>query len=194
VTDQIREALEEVRTVARRLRPPELNDLGVRSALEALGRELEEEYDLSVRLEGDLPESRMTEDARLALFRVVQEALDNVALHARAHEARVTFRSYPGEIRVEVRDEGIGFDPDELGADGVPQLGLVTMIERAGYAEGQITVEASPGLGTRVHLAFPLDGRPLPQEDPVGAVLVGEGAAALHTADSHPTLGGPHVQ
>ena len=194
VTDQIREALEEVRTVARRRRPPELNDLGVRSALEALGRELEEEYDLSVRLEGDLPESRMTEDARLALFRVVQEALDNVALHARAHEARVTFRSYPGEIRVEVRDEGIGFDPDELGADGVPQLAVVTMIERAGYAEGQITVEASPGLGTRVNLAFPLDGRPLPQEDPVGAVLVGEGAAALHTADSHPTLGGPHVQ
>lgn len=194
VTDQIREALEDVRTVARRLRPPELNDLGVRPALEALGRELEEGYDLTVLIEGDLPESRLTEDARLALFRVAQEALDNVARHAQARVARVTFRTMPGEILVEVRDDGVGFDPDQLGTDGVPQLGLVTMIERAGYAEGRITVEASPGLGTRVRLVFPLDEEPVTEGDLVGAVLVGESVATLPSNDSNPTPGGHRVQ
>ena len=194
VTDQIREALEDVRTVARRLRPPELNDLGVRSALEAVGRELQERYGLTVLMTGELPESRLTEDARLGLFRVVQEALDNVARHAQAQVAQVTFRTLPGEILVEVRDDGVGFDPDQLGTEGVPQLGLVTMIERAGYAEGHITVEASPGLGTRVRLVFPLDEEPGREADLVGAVLVGEAVATLPSNDSNPTHGGPRVQ
>ena len=194
VTDQIREALQDVRAVARRLRPPELNDLGVRSALEALARELEEGYGLAVTLDGHLPENRLSEDGRLALFRVVQEALVNVARHARAREAMVTFRAGPGEILVEVKDDGVGFDPDQLGADGIPRLGLVTMIERAGYADGRITVEASPGLGTRVRLVLPLDDELPPENDPAGGLLVGESVARLSTALSHPAPGGPRVQ
>jgi two-component system sensor histidine kinase UhpB len=193
VTEQVRDALEEVRAVARRLRPPELNDLGVRSALEALGRELDEEYDLLVSLEGDLPESRLTEDARLALFRVVQEALLNVALHASAHRALVTFNPKPGEVLVEVQDDGVGFEPADLGGEGDPRLGLVTMIERAGYARGRITVESSPGLGTRIRLVFPLDEERTHREDVPGEVLVGEAVAGLLTPRSNSAQGGPHV-
>ena len=70
-------------------------------------------------LEGDLPESRLTEDARLALFRVVQEALLNVALHASAHRALVTFNPKPGEVLVEVQDDGVGFGTlDSGGSEG----------------------------------------------------------------------------
>jgi signal transduction histidine kinase len=193
VTEQVRAALEDVRAVARQLRPPELNDLGVRSALEALGRELEEEYDLMVTLEGSLPEARLSEDAGLALFRVVQEALVNVARHAQAQRALVTFTPKPGEILVEVRDDGIGFDPDDLRADGDPRLGLVTMIERAGYARGKITVESSPGLGTRVHLVFPLDDGASRRDDAGETALVGGAVAGLLTPLSNSTQGGHDV-
>jgi signal transduction histidine kinase len=194
VTEQIRDALEEVRMVARRLRPPELNDLGVRYALEALGRELDEEHELMVCLEGDLPESRLTEDARLALFRIVQEALLNVARHARARRALVTFIPKPGEVLVEVQDDGVGFEPTDLGGEGDPRLGLVTMIERAGYARGRITVESSPGLGTRVRLVFPLDEERTPAEDVPEEVPADRVLAGLLTADSNSAQGGPDVQ
>ena len=158
--EQIRGALEEVRTVARHLRPPELDELGTRAALEAHARELREAGGPEVTFQGAVPEDRMSADARLALFRVGQEALSNVARHARASRATVRFRTGESELVVEIQDDGIGFEPASRPGEDDPRLGLLTMVERAGYAEGRITVDSAPGLGTRVRLHLPLERGP----------------------------------
>ena len=158
VREHVRGALEEVRAVARDLRPPELDELGTRSALDAYARGLYESGGPHVRFVGALPERRLSEDARLALFRVVQEALKNVHRHAGTAQATVRFHTRDDELVVEVGDEGVGFDP-ELAEDGdAGRLGLATMAERAGYADGRVTVESAPGTGTRVRLHLPLGG------------------------------------
>jgi len=102
----------------------------------------------------------MSEDARLALFRVAQEALSNVARHARASRATVRFRTEPTELVVEIQDDGVGFDPTSPPGEDDRRLGLLTMVERAGYAEGRIAVDSAPGLGTRVRLHLPLGHGP----------------------------------
>lgn len=171
---EVRAALEEVRAVARRLRPPELDELGVRAALEAHARSLTDAEGIRVEFTGELPENGLSEDARLALFRVVQEALTNVARHARATRVSVRFQEARDGLVTEVTDNGVGFDPRELGSQDQARLGLLNMIERAGYAQGSIHVDAAPGEGTRVRLVLPWhSGEPETVDDRLDELLRG---------------------
>ncbi|MEQ9570433.1 MAG: histidine kinase [Longimicrobiales bacterium] len=131
VVSEVRLALDEVRGVARRLRPPELDELGVRAALVAHARRLVDEFGVPVDLEGDVPEDRLDPGARLALFRIVQEGLTNAVQHARASRVRARFRPLPAVFRAEVADDGSGFDPASAVPTTEAQLGLVGMRERA---------------------------------------------------------------
>ena len=168
---ELREALEEIRAVARRLRPPELDELGVRFALEALARGLGERTGLRVRLNGDVREESLSSDARLALYRVIQEALTNTVRHARAREVRVEFRPTADRLVTEVVDDGVGFDPSALGSDDASRLGLLNMAERAGYAGGRTLVDSSPGGGTRVLVELPWSTSDAPPGDALDALL-----------------------
>jgi signal transduction histidine kinase len=154
ITAEVRQALEEIRAVARRLRPPELDELGVRAALEAHARRLTEGRDLRVDFQGTIPESCLSEDARLALFRIAQEALTNAVRHAGARIVRARFVRAADALVAEVEDDGRGFDlPDTLqqGAG----FGLMGMEERASYAGGSLAVVSRPGTGTRLRLVLP---------------------------------------
>jgi len=169
---EVRSALEEVRSFARRLRPPELDELGVRAALEAHARGLVREGGPHISFDGEVPESRLTEDARLALFRVVQEALTNAVRHSGAESVAVTFSTQDDGLAAVVEDRGAGFDLGPLEGQPPARLGLLTMIERAGYAEGMIHVDSAPGEGTRVRLVLPWksgtpDGLPDPTPEPL---------------------------
>lgn len=155
VSREIRAALEEVRALARRLRPPELDELGVRAALEAHARGLMQAGGPKILIEGEVPEDRISDDARLALFRVVQEALTNSARHSGAQRVSVRFRVRPAGLVTLVEDDGRGFDPTDVALEDPAHLGLLNMIERAGYAEGMTNVDSSPGRGTRVQLVLP---------------------------------------
>ncbi len=155
MSSQIRAALEEIRAFARRLRPPELDEIGVRAALEAHARQLMQADGPKIVLHGEVPESRLSDDARLALFRVVQEALTNAARHSGAEYVSVTFQAGPDGLDTLVEDDGRGFDSGSVELDDHARLGLLTMIERAGYAEGMTHVDSTPGMGTRVRLVLP---------------------------------------
>ncbi|MDT8341380.1 MAG: sensor histidine kinase [Longimicrobiales bacterium] len=161
VTGEIRSALEEVRAFARRLRPPELDELGVRAALEAHARGLANGQAPSpgpgpeITFEGELEEDRLDGDARLALFRVVQEALTNAVRHSGASRVSVAFRPRGEGLEALVSDDGRGFEPEALYHDPPARLGLFNMIERAGYAQGSVQVDSSPGHGTRVRVHLP---------------------------------------
>lgn len=173
VTSEVRTALEEVREVARRLRPPELDELGIRAALEAHGRRLIDGAGPVLTFQGDVPEEDLDPGARLALFRIVQEAMTNAVVHARATRVRVELATLPEVFRAEVVDDGTGFDPTSATPTTDSNLGLVGMRERADYVGGDLTVRSEPGSGTVVRLDVPWGLREPPDSAPLSAGVGG---------------------
>jgi two-component system, NarL family, sensor histidine kinase UhpB len=170
VAEEVRQALEEIRAVARRLRPPELDELGVRAALEAHARRLTDGASLRMEFHGHVPETCLSDEARMALFRVVQEALTNAARHARASHVHTRFVPAADALVVEVEDDGTGFDPAEaLTRSPGAGLGLPGMEERAGYAGGSLAMDTAPGHGTRLRLLLPWATPPDIDDEPAAA-------------------------
>lgn len=153
IRHEVVSALEEIRGVARRLRPPELDELGVRVALEAHARSMVEGTRMEVLFEGDVP--TLSRESSLALFRIVQEAISNAALHSAADTVRVTFSREADAVVTEITDDGSGFEPDTALAHSGQSLGLFGMHERAGYVQGELSLESGPGRGTRVRVVIP---------------------------------------
>lgn len=154
IREEVVNALEEIRGVARRLRPPELDELGVRVALEAHARSMTEGRRMDVRFHGQVP--ALSRESSLALFRIVQEALSNAVLHSGADTIDVNFTTGAGSVVVEVLDDGCGFDLAAALAQTGQSLGLFGMHERAGYVQGELSLESGPGRGTRVRVVLPL--------------------------------------
>jgi two-component system sensor histidine kinase UhpB len=152
---QAGDTLETVRRMARGLRPPELDELGLDDALRALARETEEaggpEVDLRIDPLGDC----LRPESRLALYRSVQEALSNARRHAGATRVRLRLERRDDRVRVEVRDDGRGFDVDEVMADDVASVGITGIRERALYVGGEAVVASRPGAGTRIRIDVP---------------------------------------
>jgi two-component system sensor histidine kinase UhpB len=145
------QTLAEVRSIARRLRPEALDDLGLRSALLALAARLEEAGRLSidVRVAPDLPS--LPAEVELVIYRVAQESLTNVLRHADAQQARVDLRLESDTLILEVVDDGRGFDVAAEHSVG----GVLGMRERGLLVGGAITLESQPADGTRVRLTVP---------------------------------------
>jgi signal transduction histidine kinase len=142
-----------LRAIITELRPAALDELGLRTALEALLDRQREQSGL--RIENQLApaqegEQRLDEDVETAVYRLVQEALTNVAKHAHASEVRVAIAEIAGELLVEVQDDGSGFDP-EIVSQG---FGLAGMRERVALAGGTLEVE-SGAKGTLLRARLP---------------------------------------
>jgi signal transduction histidine kinase len=152
VLARLGEATERVRDLARELRPAALDELGLRPALDLLARGMSRRGRLAVEVEGSSG-GRLEPEHELALYRVAQQALTNVVRHSRARRARVALRRAGRELTLEVRDDGVGFDPGTQ----PPGLGLVGMRERAQRLGGRLTVVSSPGCGTVVTAEVPAE-------------------------------------
>jgi two-component system sensor histidine kinase UhpB len=144
-----RESLEEVRRIARRLRPEALDDLGLTSALLVLGDRVAEHSELTVDVHVQ-PGLAFNPEEELVLYRVAQEALTNVARHSRARRAEVRLHLQGGRPRLEVDDDGTGLPPDAHEGSGV--LG---MRERAVLVGGTLKLAESALGGARVTLELP---------------------------------------
>ncbi|RFP13152.1 response regulator [Duganella sp. BJB488] len=141
-----------VRNVATTLRPSVL-DLGIGSALEWLVDELRQHSGIDCSLTLTLEENRLTEQQAIAVFRIVQESLTNVARHADASEAAVSLSGVAGRCALLVDDNGGGFDP----ARPRPQsFGLLGIRERVLSLNGEVVVGRRPGGGTRISVTLPL--------------------------------------
>jgi PAS domain S-box-containing protein len=153
--EQMVEAADSVRQIARALRPPELEDSGVALALMAHARGLQERTGLEVELEIEPVDHVLARDAQLVLYRIVQEALSNVLRHSGVSSARVVVRRDGAHVQALVEDLGRGFEPGrpEGGSGG---LGVLGMQERATMVGGEVRVESGPGQGTRVHVKIPV--------------------------------------
>lgn len=152
-----------VRRMARGLRPPELEELGLTAALQAHARRLEEHDGFRLELDIDAVDSRLDETRQLVLYRIIQEATNNARQHSGTSRAELSISIEEEVMAVAVRDEGEGFDPQAPPA-GKGGLGLTGMRERAAMLGGGLTVDTAPGRGTsillrlRVPLEEPRDG------------------------------------
>ena len=172
VQESARSSLEDVRRIARQLRPEALDDLGLVSALTSLSERLADAADLRVvrRLTRDLPP--LSPEQELAVYRIAQESLTNVARHASASVVEVILERTEAGLRLRVTDDGRGFDEDaRRGA------GLRGMSERALLAGGRLTVEARSGRGVQVTLDLPATSDPAVRS-PHAASELGDGRPA----------------
>lgn len=152
--EQLLEAAEGVKRIARGLRPPELEEVGLRSALQAHLRGLRDGAGFTVDVDMDPVEHLLEADGKLCLYRIIQESLSNALRHSGADRARVTVRSEDGRVVAVVEDAGRGFAAGAVaGAGG--GLGLVGMQERAVMLGGRVLVDSTPGEGTRVRIELP---------------------------------------
>ena len=152
--------VEEVRRFSRNLRPIYLEDLGLIPALEMLTRDASAGTDGKLATEFHVTgePKRLTPEREIALYRIVQEALNNVAAHANASRADVSVAFAEGEVAVTIRDDGAGFAipdrPGELAEAG--HYGLLGMRERTELAGGWLSIESEPGHGTQIEIHLPM--------------------------------------
>jgi len=147
--------IENLRSIITDLRPAALDELGLRSGIEALLERQRVSSGISIEADLELPVAsvrpeRLEEAVEIAAYRIVQEALTNVVKHARATRVRVQVRESDGHLEVDVQDDGVGFDPASVAAG----FGLAGMRERVALADGTLTVEAGDG-GTHVRARLP---------------------------------------
>jgi signal transduction histidine kinase len=147
---------EDVHALSYRLHPSILDDLGLAEALKAECEQITRHQPLNLEVDVNGVPGRLSSDAALCVFRVAQEALRNVARHARAAVARVSLRERDGGVVLTVSDDGVGFDSAR--ARERPSLGLAGMRERVRLIGGQLDVDSVPGAGTRVVAWVPLAG------------------------------------
>ncbi len=138
--DYIGTEIESLRTLITELRPAALDEIGLAPAIDSLGKRLAAVEGLEVELDVELG-GRLEPEVETTVYRLVQEALTNVAKHAQAERVRVHVALDYDVVRVEVSDDGRGFDPEAR----VEGFGLVGMHERAALARGQLQVESAPG-------------------------------------------------
>jgi signal transduction histidine kinase len=154
----VEETIASVRRMTRALRPIYLEDLGLVTALEMLSQETSQQNGLQVEFQRAGREQRLPKDAELALYRIVQQALNNVVRHARARRAVVNVEFLDGEVSIKVSDDGVGFrmpsSPTDLAPEG--HFGLLGMRERADLIGARLEVKTETGRGTTVSVHLPV--------------------------------------
>ncbi|NCF69117.1 MAG: HAMP domain-containing protein [Chloroflexi bacterium] len=140
------------------LRPSALDDLGLVPALRGHAQRLLEHDELDFTIDGSALQSRLPVEIETAIFRIVQEALNNTVRHAKATQVRASLACTNGVFTGEIVDNGQGFDPETIRVDGRNGrgLGLLGMQERVSQCGGQLEVISKPGQGTRITIWIPL--------------------------------------
>jgi two-component system, NarL family, sensor histidine kinase UhpB len=154
--DMTAEALEDVRHMAHELRPPSIDDLGLHASVESLTAQFRERFGIPIayRIEGT--KRRFPSGIEIAMYRIIQEALTNVAKHSQAKSASVAIGNDETSIWAEVHDQGVGFDPLSVDRSDGSGLGLFGMQERTTLFSGKLRIDSAPGRGTTVTVRMPL--------------------------------------
>ncbi|MFN3421173.1 MAG: GAF domain-containing sensor histidine kinase [Armatimonadota bacterium] len=145
--------------IAWELRPPALDELGLMAALEKVTEEWSERFNIPCELvvNGSI-NGEVQPEVTIGIFRIVQEALTNIAKHAKASHARVSICQEDSELVVTVEDNGIGFKVNNIlrHPDENKRLGLLGMMERAAMLSGTLNIDSKPGKGTKIQVRIPM--------------------------------------
>ena len=147
-------AVKSIRDMALLLRPPMLDDLGLVPALEWQARETSRRGDMEVEVHAEELTGDLSDEVKVGIYRLVQEALQNAAAHAHAKNAKVIVRREGVSVVVEIIDDGRGFQPERTRG-----MGILGMEERVRQLGGTFFVRSAPGKGTTVHAELSIDGK-----------------------------------
>ena len=155
--------LEDLRKIIWDLRPSILDDLGLVPAIRWFARSNLEEAGIKVDFGMGIDGMRLPPHLETTLFRVTQEAVNNILRHANAKDVSIRLWSGQGQICLDVKDDGHGFDVERASGEAVSKkhLGLLGIRERVFLVGGRVNVESAPGTGTCVHVFIPLPGEEL---------------------------------
>ena len=157
VKNIVEDTLQNVRDQSQMFRPAILDDFGLGTTLEWFASQFSRQTEIEVLLEGEIEDISLPAEGAIHVYRIVQEALSNVARHSGATQARITVEKHGDELRVEVRDQGRGFvmgsEMDHAAGEG---FGLMGMQERAQRLNGTLTVDSALGKGTVIQVRIPV--------------------------------------
>jgi PAS domain S-box-containing protein len=160
VTTYLDEIEDRLRRLSHELRPTILDDLGLRPALEFLAEGFSARTGIPIRVEGKT-DGRVDPLVETAIYRIVQEALTNIARHSSAGDASIRLRHTPERLRCTIRDDGVGFAANRLRRGGGSRgLGLLGVRERLDALGGRVRIRSTPGAGTELSVLVPLPRRP----------------------------------
>jgi len=157
----VTQTIDAVHDLATELRPSVLDDLGLVPALARYVRSCPARFGFEASFEATGTRAeRLPREIETTLYRIAQEALTNVARHAKASRAGVLLQQRSDAVVLIVDDNGVGFDPDHVAdsAEERERLGLYGIEERASLVGGQLTIESEPGGGTTLSVEIPLEG------------------------------------
>jgi signal transduction histidine kinase len=149
-------AITSLRRIATNLRPRALDEGGLYFALQGLREDFVERYGIPCALLADEAELRLDDAASTAIFRIVQEALTNIARHAEASSVTMNLFRLNGDLLITIRDDGRGIRPEDM--EKAESLGLIGMRERVWAMNGEISISADEQPGTRIDIVLPLQG------------------------------------
>lgn len=154
--DNLLTAIASLRRIATNLRPRALDEGGLYFALQGLRDDFVERYAIPTTLLADEAELRLDDAASTAIFRIVQEALTNIARHAEATRVMMNLFRLNSDLLITIRDDGRGIRPEDM--EKAESLGLIGMRERVWAMKGEITIAADEPHGTRIDIMLPLHG------------------------------------
>lgn len=156
---QVRGGLEEVRKIIFNLRPMALDDLGLLPAVRKFVNDFEDKTKIRTQFETVGKEIRLPSGMEAAIFRLVQESCSNVQKHAQATFLAVIMMFQQNMIKIVIKDNGIGFNPEilEAGLSSGTHYGIVGMKERVDLLEGRLEILSEPGSGTQVKMTIPIN-------------------------------------
>ncbi len=155
----VRETIEETRRIQMDLRPSTLDDIGVLATLDWFCREYQKIYShIRIEKEIGLRESDISAPLKTVIYRLTQEALNNIAKHSQANLVLLTLQTIKDRIELIIKDNGGGFSLEEIQSAEKPKkgLGLTSMRERAELSGGSFMIESAPGAGTTIRASWPI--------------------------------------
>jgi PAS domain S-box-containing protein len=144
--ETVDDLVSKIRKISHQLRPPLLDNVGLQAALKSFCQDYERKTSITCTFNENLPEKRLHQDIEIAIFRICQEALTNVARHANASLVNVSLTQLEDIITLKVKDNGNGFDVNTLGNT----LGIIGIKERAANINFNLEIETAKGVGTTI--------------------------------------------
>jgi PAS domain S-box-containing protein len=151
---QVKRLSADVHRISHELHPAKLEQLGLVAAVRGFCKEFALAHEIAIEFADRSVPRAVPEETALCLYRIAQEALHNVVKHSGGTAARVELTMEGSELRLAIADDGVGFDPQTMRANG--SLGLVSMSERARFVHGLLSVESQAGKGTKIEVRVPI--------------------------------------
>jgi len=160
ILPMLQEVIQEARRIQMALRPSILDDLGILATISWFCREFESIHShINIRQEINIEESKVPDSLKTVIYRVLQEAMNNIAKHSKADRINLLLRKMDGAIELGIEDNGEGFDPEEaLARIGTNRgFGLSSMRERTELSGGSFSIKSSKGAGTVIRAMWPIE-------------------------------------